>query len=119
MGLWWAKTPDIARLAGLIRPVKPVLTSANSYGALSNPPEKRKVAGSIPALATSENHLATGGFLVFEGRVPEAFIIWGQRRLDHLSDCRCRDRSRVHIEPYARTLCRHRGPCPTNFGYAG
>jgi hypothetical protein len=53
VGLWWANAPDDTRLAGLVTPSRAGVSSANSQVAESNPPEKRKVAGSIPALATT------------------------------------------------------------------
>ena len=46
---------------GLIRPVCNVLTRANSLNLHAQPPEKRKVAGSIPALATEHHRSSNAG----------------------------------------------------------
>ena len=53
VGLWWAEYPEQPGLAGPVRPAMSGMTSADALMAQSQPPEKRKVAGSIPALATT------------------------------------------------------------------
>jgi hypothetical protein len=99
MGPRWGQR---VRRADPTRPIAgPVssLTSANNFNAGASPPEKRKVAGSIPALATSE--AISASVLTVTRRL---FVAYADRFVQY------RSHFRVHLAARHGDVLRHRRP---------